>query len=116
MAFTDGLDYWELAGGFPADGQPHWQDYSCAAADRSAVLASAVPEPAGFAVLVQTIDADDYLGRTVTFRGQLRTTGVAGQRRAALAAARPVRASRRTPARPRRQQPGRPRQQRLDLA
>jgi hypothetical protein len=78
MAFTDGLDYWELAGDFPGDGQPHWLDYSCTAADRSAVLASAVPEPPGFAVLVQTIDADDYLGRTVTFRGQLRTAGVAG--------------------------------------
>jgi hypothetical protein len=79
MAFTDGLDYWDLAGDFPADGQPHWQDYSCTTADRSAVLAAAVPEPPGFAVLVQTIDADDYLGRTVTFRGQLRTTGVAGR-------------------------------------
>ena len=78
MAFTDGLDYWDLAGDFPADGQPHWQDYSCTTSDRSAVLASAVPEPPGFAVLVQTIDADDYHGRTVTFRGQLRTTGVAG--------------------------------------
>jgi hypothetical protein len=79
MAFSDGLDYWDLAGDFPADGQPHWQDYSCTTKDRSAVLASAVPEPPGFAVLVQTIDADDYLGRTVTFRGQLRTTDVAGR-------------------------------------
>ena len=24
MAFTDGLDYWELAGGFLDAGQPHW--------------------------------------------------------------------------------------------
>jgi hypothetical protein len=79
MTFADGLDYWELAGDFPGDGQPHWQDYSCATAGRSAVLASAVPEPAGFAVLVQTIDAADYQGRTVTFRGQLRATGIAGQ-------------------------------------
>ena len=47
MTFTDGLDYWALAGDFPGDGQPHWQDYSCTAADRSAVLASAVPEPPG---------------------------------------------------------------------
>jgi len=45
MTFADGLDYWELAGDFPGDGHPHWQDYSCTAADRSAVLASAVPEP-----------------------------------------------------------------------
>ena len=77
MAFTDGLDRWELAGSFLAAGRPHRQDYSRAAADRSAVLASAVPEPSGSAVLFQEIYADDYRGRTVTFRGQLRTTGVA---------------------------------------
>jgi hypothetical protein len=86
MAFADGLDYWELAGDFPGDGQPHWQDYSCTVADRSAVLASAVPEPPGFAVLVQTIDAEDYCGRMITFRGQLRTAGVAGHAGLHLAA------------------------------
>jgi hypothetical protein len=86
MTFADGLDYWELAGDFPGDGQPHWQDYSCTTANQSAVLAAAVPEPPGFAVLVQTIDADDYLGRTVTFRGQLRTTGLAGRAGLHLAA------------------------------
>ena len=32
-----------------------------------------------FAVLVQAIYAEDYRGRTVTFRGQLRTTGIAGR-------------------------------------
>jgi hypothetical protein len=78
MAFADGLDYWELAGDFPGDGRPHWRDYSCRTQDGSAVLAAAVAEPAGFAVLVQTIDADDYRGAAVTFRGQLRTTGVVG--------------------------------------
>jgi len=79
MAFTDGLDYWELAGGFSDDGQPAWPDYSCTAADQSAVLAATVPEPAGSAALVQTIYADDYRGAAVTFHGQLRTTDVAGQ-------------------------------------
>ena len=79
MAFTGGLDYWELAGSFSDDGQPAGQDYSCTAAGQSAVLAAMVPEPAGSAVLVQTIYAEDYRGRAVTFRGQLRTTGVAGQ-------------------------------------
>jgi hypothetical protein len=79
MAFTDGLDYWELAGGFSDDGQPAGQDYSCAAAGQSAVLAAAVPEPAGSAALVQAIFAEDYRSRTVTFRGQLRTAGMAGQ-------------------------------------
>ena len=90
MAFTDGLDRWELAGSFLEAGRPHWQDYSCAAADRSAILASAVPEPSGFAVLFQEIYADDYRGRTVTFRGQLRTAGVAGHAGLHLAAGRPV--------------------------
>ena len=79
MAFRDGLDYWELAGGFSGDGQPASQDYSCTAADQSAVLAATVPEPAGSAVLVQAIAAEDYRDRTVTFRGQLRTTDLAGQ-------------------------------------
>ena len=78
IAFTDGLDYWELDGSFSDDRQPAGQDYSCAAADQAAVLAATVPEPAGSAALVQTIYADDYRGRTVTFRGQLRTTGQAG--------------------------------------
>jgi hypothetical protein len=79
MALRDGLDYWELAGGFSDDGRSAGQDYSCTAADQSAVLAATVPAPAGSAVLVQAIYADDYHGRTVTFRGQLRTTGIAGQ-------------------------------------
>ena len=89
MAFTDGLDRWELAGSFLEAGRPHWQDYSCAATGQSAILAAAVPEPSGSAVLVQTIYADDYRGRTVTFRGQLRTTSVAGQAGLHLAAGRP---------------------------
>jgi hypothetical protein len=90
MAFTDGLNRWELAGSFLAAGRPHWQDYSRTAADRSAILASAVPEPSGSAVLFQEVYADDYRGRTVTFRGQLRTAGVAGQAGLHLAAGRPV--------------------------
>jgi hypothetical protein len=90
MAFTHGLDRWELAGGFLDAGRPHWQDYSSAAAEQSAVLAAAVPEPAGSAVLFQEIYADDYRGAAVTFRGQLRTAGVAGQAGLHLAAGRPV--------------------------
>ena len=89
MAFTDGLDYWELAGSFLDAGRPHWQDYSCAAADRSAVLACAVPEPSGSAVLFQEIYAEDYRGAVVTFRGQLRITGGAGQAGLHLAAGQP---------------------------
>jgi hypothetical protein len=89
MAFTDGLDRWELAGSFLAAGQPHWQDYSCTAAHGSALLAAAVPKPSGSAVLAQTIYADDYRGRAVTFRGQLRAADVAGDAGLYLAAGRP---------------------------
>ncbi len=90
MAFADGLDWWELGGSFLEAGQPHWRDYSCAAADRTAVLAAAVPEPSGFAVLVQTIYADDYRDRTVTLRGQLRATDLASQAGLHMAAGRPA--------------------------
>jgi hypothetical protein len=89
MAFTDGLDYWELAGSFSGDGQPAGPDYSCTAAGPAAVLAATVPEPAGSAVLVQAIAAAGYRGRTVTFRGQLRATGIAGQAGLHLAVSRP---------------------------
>jgi hypothetical protein len=89
MAFTDSLDYWELAGSFSAEGQQAGPDYSCTAADQSAVLAATVPEPAGSAVLVQAIAAADYRGRTLTFRGQLRTAGIAGQAGLHLAVRRP---------------------------
>jgi hypothetical protein len=89
MAFGDGLDYWELAASFSGDDQPAGRVYSCTAADQSAVLAATVPEPAGSAVLVQAIYADDYRGRAVTFRGQLRTTGLAGQAGLHLAVRRP---------------------------
>ncbi len=89
MAFTEGLDYWELAGSFTDDGQPAGPDYSCTAAGQSAVLAATVPEPAGSAVLAQAIAAEDYRGAAVTFRGQLRATGMAGQAGLHLAVRRP---------------------------
>jgi len=79
MGFTGGLDYWELAGSFSDDSQPAGPDYSCTAAHQSAALAATVPEPAGSAVLVQAIAAEDYRGAAVTVRGQLRATGIAGQ-------------------------------------
>ena len=62
--FTGGLDRWELGGTFRRQGTG--LDYSATAEDGRAILASAVPEPAGFAFLAQDIDADDYRGRAVT--------------------------------------------------
>jgi hypothetical protein len=89
MAFTDGLDYWELADSFSADDQRAGPDYSCTAADQSEVLTATVGEPAGSAVLVQAIAAEDYRGRTVTFHGQLRATDIAVQAGLHLAVSRP---------------------------
>jgi len=78
LAFTDGLHRWQLDGTFlrQATGS-HDQDYSCTTEDGRAILTAAVPEPAGFAFLSQEINADDYRGRAVVFRGALRSTDVA---------------------------------------
>jgi hypothetical protein len=76
LDFAGGLDRWELDSWSGADGEP---DYVAAAEGLSAVLSSAVPRPAGSAVLVQAIYADDYRGATVTFSGEIRADPLAGQ-------------------------------------
>jgi hypothetical protein len=88
LSFTDGLDRWELFG--DAEGFHRRQDYTCAAGTGSVTLASAAQEPDGYAVLVQTIFADDYRGRTVTFRGELRWHDVAGHAALHLVTGRPT--------------------------
>ena len=88
MAFTDGLDHWELGGTFLRQGTGF--DYSATAENGRAILAAAGPEPAGFAILAQDIFAADYRGRTVTFRGELRTAQ-AGRAGLALRVTRPRR-------------------------
>jgi hypothetical protein len=85
LGFADGLDRWEL---FGDEGQYQLRDYSCAVGSGSVTLASAVQDPHGSAVLIQTIFADDYRGRTVTFRGELRTRDVADHAGLHLAAGR----------------------------
>jgi len=77
MTFTDGLDRWQLSGTFLRQGAG--LDYSAATKDGRAILTAAVPEPAGFAFLAQEIEPDDYRGRTVTFRGELRTATADGR-------------------------------------
>jgi RNA polymerase sigma-70 factor, ECF subfamily len=91
MAFTDGLDRWELRGTFLRQGTGF--DYSATTEGGRAILAAAVPEPAGFAFLAQDIDADDYRGRTVTFRAELRTAEADGRAGLALRAASPGRST-----------------------
>ncbi len=77
MAFADGLDRWELRGTFLRQGTGF--DYSATTEDGRAILAAAGPEPAGFAFVAQEIEPDDYRGRTVTFRGELRTAQADGR-------------------------------------
>ena len=77
MAFADGLDRWQLGGTFLRQGTG--LDYSATTEDGRAILAAAVPEPAGSAFLAQEIEPDDYRGRTVTFRGELRTAQADGR-------------------------------------
>ena len=78
LAFADGLDGWRLGGSFTGHASDsHWQDYSCAAEDGTAVLSATVPQPAGFAFLGQEMFADDYRGAVATFRGDFRTEGTA---------------------------------------
>lgn len=91
LAFAASLDYWTLGGSFTEHTlQSHWRDYSAAAEHGSAVLSASVPEPAGFAWLVQEIFADDYRGTTVTFRGQFRTPGATGRAGLFLRVTRPA--------------------------
>ena len=79
LTFAAGLDHWALGGSFTENTlQSHWQDYT-AAGDGSATLPSAVPQPGGFAWLVQEIFADDYRGTTITFRGKFRAPGTTGR-------------------------------------
>jgi hypothetical protein len=66
LTFADGLDRWDLDSGAG-------DDYAAAVEGSSAVLSSVVPDPAGAAVLVQAIFADDYRGREVVFAGEIST-------------------------------------------
>lgn len=71
--FADGLDGWRFGGSFTENvSDSHWHDYTCVAEDGTAVIASAVEEPAGFAMLGQEVYADDYRDSTLVFRGEFR--------------------------------------------
>jgi RNA polymerase sigma factor (sigma-70 family) len=79
LTFANGLDAWRLGGSFLRQVVgSHERDYSCAVEDQRAIVSATVPEPRGFAFFNQEIFADDYRGRTVVFRGELRSTDVAG--------------------------------------
>ena len=79
LAFA-GLDSWRLGGSFLQNAiESHWQDYSAAAADGTAVLSAAVPQPGGFAFLAQEVCAEDHRGAGVVFSGQVRIPPDAGR-------------------------------------
>jgi bifunctional DNase/RNase len=79
LTFAAGLEYWGLGGSFAEHRlESHWHDYSATARDGVAALDAAVPQPEGFAYLVQEIFADDYRGTAVTFGGQFRVAGGTG--------------------------------------
>jgi RNA polymerase sigma-70 factor, ECF subfamily len=79
LDFAAGLDHWLLGGSFTEHTlQSRWHDYQAEARDGGGILTSAVPQPEGFAYLVQEIFADDYRGTTLTFGAQVRATGIAG--------------------------------------
>jgi RNA polymerase sigma-70 factor (ECF subfamily) len=83
MMFSEGLEGWLFGGSFTEHAsQSHWQDYTCTVEHGTAVVRSAVPQPAGFAFLGQEVFADDFRGSTVVFRGEFRvyadTPGRAG--------------------------------------
>ena len=78
LTFTDGLAGWEFGGSF-RDEQSHAADYACAAEAGTAIVAAAVQEPQGFAALAQSVLVHEYVGRTVTFRAEVRTKGVTNE-------------------------------------
>ncbi len=84
LDFAAGLAHWVLGGSFTELAlESHWHDYRAAVHketghDGTAALESAVPQPEGFAYLIQEIFADDYRGTTITFRGQVRVPRAAG--------------------------------------
>lgn len=73
LTFADGISGWRFGGSFAEHlSESHWHDYTCAAENGTVVIASAVPEPAGFAMLGQEVYAEDYRGSVVTFRAEFR--------------------------------------------
>jgi RNA polymerase sigma-70 factor, ECF subfamily len=73
MTFSEGLEGWLFGGSFTEHAsEAHWQDYTCVVEHGTAVVRSAVPQPAGIAFLGQEVFADDFRGSAVVFRGEFR--------------------------------------------
>ena len=74
MDFADGLDRWNLAVDLGRWNLEFPEGYVAGAEGPSATLSSAASRPAGSALLLQAIFAEDYRGRAVTFSGEIRTS------------------------------------------
>jgi DNA-directed RNA polymerase specialized sigma24 family protein len=72
LNFAAGLTGWLVDGSFREFPEDHWRDYAATADNGTAGLRAATPAPVGFAVLAQTMWADDYRGSVVRLRARLR--------------------------------------------
>jgi hypothetical protein len=73
LDFADGLDRWNLAVDLGEWTLTVPEGYVVGVEGRSAILSSAAAQPAGSALLLQAIYAEDYRGGAVTFGGEIRT-------------------------------------------
>jgi hypothetical protein len=73
MDFADGLDRWNLAVDLGRWNLEVPEGYVAGIEGQSATLSSAASRPAGSALLLQEIYAEDYRGGAVTFSGEIRT-------------------------------------------
>ena len=75
LTFAEGLSGWRFGGSFAEHlSESHWHDYTCETEDGTVAIASAVDEPAGFAMLGQEVYAEDYRDCLLTFRAEFRVT------------------------------------------
>ena len=79
LAFADGLDGWVIGGSSRAEVTgAHWDDYTVAAADGTATLSAAVPQPYGDVFAHQLWIAGEYGSATVTLAAEISAQDVAG--------------------------------------
>ena len=79
LSGTDGLDGWVIGGSSRAEVTgAHWDDYTVAAADGTATLSAAVPQPYGDVFAHQMWIAGEYRGATATLAAEISAQGVAG--------------------------------------
>jgi RNA polymerase sigma-70 factor, ECF subfamily len=77
LTFASGLDGWTIGGDSRCEVTgSHWDDYTVTAEDGAAILSAAVPHPYGSVFVGQEFLASNYLGSTLTVRGEIRAQDV----------------------------------------